>query len=745
MDKEASDNFRTGATLPLAFGLAIFISAVLLFSVQPLVGKLLLPLLGGAPSVWNTVMVFFQAMLLAGYAYAHFSFQRLGRFQPLVHVGLLLTAALVLPFTISPEESSGLQSTSPALWVLIVLAKSIGLPIFVLASTAPLLQKWFAATKHPSAKDPYFLYAASNLGSFGALFAYPLMIEPNLRLAGQVNYWTTGFWLLALSIAGCALLQKFHRAAPAAIANETAESPRIEPVSRKTILKWLALSFVPSSLMLGVTNYITTDVASVPLLWVVPLGLYLFTFVIAFSKHSRKAEETSSKAVPIFALAVVFTMLVQATEPVVVLVLIHLLFFLFATLQCHLKLANSRPPAAHLTQFYLWMSAGGVLGGIFNALLAPMLFSSIIEYPVMILVATLIGFPIREVRNPEWRFALPPIYGGAIVILLCGVAAAFIVMAGGTSIIAANILAGVVLLSCYLVLRRPVRYTLAIATLLLCTILFRQTQSRVIERHRNFFGVLRVVDDRHKPIRRLFHGTTVHGIQSRTPERKCDPSSYYHPLGPVSEITELFEQSTLPRHVGLIGLGAGAMLTYSKPDQKWTIYEIDPAVVRVAQDPDFFTYLRDCNRAALQIELGDAPLPLHKAPNATFGLLYVDAFSSDVIPMHLLSLEAVQLYRQKLVPDGILAFHISSRHFELEPLVANLGKALGLQCFTSTLGDLDAKAIADGGFESTWSILVPPSQVPAILKQASWYRVVPKEDSPLWTDDFSSLIGVLRF
>lgn len=740
METKPTAKGATSAALPIAFGAAIFLSAVLLFSVQPLVGKLLLPLLGGAPSVWNTVMVFFQAMLLAGYAYAHFSSQRLGRHQPVVHIVLLLIAGAPLPFGISSGQDSALQSSSPALWLLVVLTKCIGLPIFVLAATAPLLQKWFAATKHSSAKDPYFLYAASNLGSFGALFAYPLLIEPMLRLQGQVRYWSAGYWIFIAFIAGCAAIYKLNSAAEP---SEKITSEAAPPVTRGTIWKWLGLSFVPSSLMLGVTNYITTDVASVPLLWVLPLALYLFTFVIAFGKHSKRAEEGSSRIVPIMAIAVVFTMLVQATEPVVVLVLIHILFFLFGALQCHLKLAGSRPPAAQLTQFYLWMSLGGVLGGIFNALIAPMIFSSILEYPLMIVIATLIGFPARS--NPKSRFSLPPIYGGAAVILAFGIAAAMIAMASHRSVALGNILCGITLLACYLLMRRPVRYALAIGTLLLFTTLFRQTYSRVIERDRNFFGVLRVVDDAGQPLRRLFHGTTVHGIQSRTPERRCEPSSYYHPLGPVSEIAELFEKSQLPPEVALVGLGAGAMLTYAKPGQTWTVYEIDPDVIRVAQDPNFFTYLQDCNRAALKIELGDARLKLQSAGNGAYGLIYIDAFSSDVIPMHLLSLEAVKLYREKLVPNGLLAFHLSSRHFELEPLVANLAQALGLQCFTSTLGDLNPRAIAEGGFESTWCILVPEAQTPGILAQGTWTRVASSPQAPLWTDDFSSLLGVLRF
>ncbi len=736
---------RENAFLPIVFGATIFLSAVLLFSVQPLVGKLLLPLLGGAPSVWNTVMLFFQAMLLCGYAYAHWSFQRLGpRAQPVVHCGLLVIAALLLPFSIQARGGDSEQQWNhPAIWALITLTRSLGVPVFVLASTAPLLQKWFAQFSHSASKDPYFLYAASNMGSFGALFAYPLLLEPTLRLNQQLRFWAAGFWILGGCIAICAIVL-FVRRAPECDPVKDAVRPEAErSIPHLRVLKWIGLSFVPSSLMLGVTNYITTDVASIPLLWVLPLALYLFTFIIAFSKHSKRAELVSSRAIPILGIAVVFPILVQATEPVVVLVLLHLAFFFFAALQCHLKLANSRPPAEQLTAFYLYLSVGGVLGGIFNALLAPVLFSSILEYPLMILVATLIGYPERA--EPKQKLVIRPVYGGLLIVTLLAGASALVSLAAARSVGAGNLLAGVFLLLCFFLIRRPIRYTLALATLLVFTSLFRQSQSRVMERDRNFFGVLRVTNDADKPLRRLFHGTTIHGVQFTIPERHCEPLSYYHLEGPVAEIARLFQQTDLPRKVGLIGLGAGAMACYSQTNENWTLYEIDPAVVRIAQDTNYFTYLSECAKAPLAVELGDARLRLQRAEDGTFGLLYLDAFSSDVIPMHLLTSEALQLYRRKVAPNGILAFHLSSRHFELEPLVANLGKASNLHCFASVRGELSPKAIAEGGLDANWVILVTDALIPRVLANATWKRVIPDANAPFWTDDFSSLLRVLKF
>lgn len=725
-----------GLTFP--FAAAIFLSAALLFSLQPLVAKLLLPLLGGAPSVWNTVMVFFQAMLLAGYGYAHVSERKFGRFQPLVHVMLLIAAGLFLSFGFS-GQGQVLALTHPGLWLLLALLLNIGLPTFALASTAPLLQKWFSRTRHTSAKDPYFLYAGSNLGSFGALLAYPLVIEPFLRLQTQTRIWALGFWMLIVCIAVCAVLAR-TKARTDGYTNEAAAS---EGVAKPVMWKWVGLSFVPASLMLGVSNFITTDVASVPLLWVLPLGLYLLTFVIAFSKYSNRFDIPSSRAVPILALAVIFGIVVHGTEPVAALVLLHAAFFFAASLQSHLKLARSRPPTQQLTQFYLCMSVGGVMGGIFNGLVAPVIFDAVIEYPLMIVIATVIGFPQRTVH--KGKFSIPPVYGGATIILAFGIASALIVLVSTRNILIGNLLAGLIVLGCYVLVRRPIRFALALGTLLLFTSVFRQNRTGVIERDRNFFGVLRVEHDPQTSLRRLYHGTTLHGIQSLDPQRKCEPLSYYHREGPVSRVTELHRSNELSKNVGLIGLGAGAMVTYARPEERWTVYEIDPDVIRIARDQRFFTYLRDCTTAQVSIELGDARLRLQSAPDAHFGLLYVDAFSSDVVPMHLITVEAIKLYRRKLVPDGILAFHLSSRHFALAPLVANIGGALRLQCFESTEGDLNAQAIAEGGFESIWAILVPETRVEEVTAQGAWSRVDAQENGPLWQDDFSSLMGVFKF
>lgn len=723
--------------LPGVFSATILLSAALLFSIQPLVGKELLPLLGGAPAVWNTVMVFFQAMLLAGYAYAHASVRLFGlRAQPFVHLLLVLAAGCLLPFALRASLDAQLQVSHPALWALLILGRAIGIPVFVLAATAPLVQKWFASTRHRAAGDPYFLYAASNIGSFGALFAYPLLIEPFLRLKTQTGVWTIGFWGFAICLGLCAILRARNGAVAAP---QEASARKGETFTLKTIFRWIALSFVPSSLMLGVTTYITTDVASIPLLWVAPLALYLLTFVIAFGSPSSKLQMVSGRAVPILALAVVFPIVVQATEPVLILVLLHLIFFFVAALRCHLKLAASRPAATHLTAFYLYLSVGGVLGGIFNALVAPVIFSSVMEYPLMIVVATLIGFPMVErVRRSGEKVR------NALLVIGMLIGAALVARIAPRSIAISNAVAGVCLISAFLGLRTAAPYSLAIAALLAGTAFFRQAQSHVIARDRNFFGVLRVSNDAEKPLRRLFHGTTVHGIQFTIPERQCEPLSYYHSEGPVAEIARLFESVKLPRKVALVGLGAGAMITYGTADQHWTLYEIDPAVVRIAGDTNLFTYLGRCAKANFQFEMGDARLRLASAPDAGYGLIFLDAFSSDVIPMHLLTIEALRLYRQKLAPEGILAFHLSSRHFELEPLVARLGEELHLKCFASTKGELSPKAIAEGGLESNWVILVPDALVPQVLAQATWQRAAGGPKAPLWTDDFSSLLGVLK-
>ncbi len=681
-------------------------------------------------------MVFFQAMLLAGYAYAHWSVRALViRVQPWVHVGLLGVADCCRPFSIRGAAESTTQTHHPAIWALLTLTRALGVPVFVLASTAPLLQKLFASTVHPKAGDPYFLYAASNVGSFGALFAYPLLIEPLLPIPTQTRWWACGYWILTIGMAACARLRTSYDA----LLTEVGIDEKQSALSWSERLKWIGLSFVPSTLMLGVTSYITTDVASIPLLWVVPLALYLLTFVIAFGQPSPGLQMVSARALPILALAVVFPLLVQATEPVLILVVLHLVFFFTAALQCHLQLARLRPAAKQLTSFYLYLSLGGALGGIFNALVAPVAFRSVAEYPLAIVIAIVVAYP----KQPAERRRSPLLEGVGVVGLMA-TGSAFIARSGSINILAGNVIAGILLIGAFLFLRRPVTYALGLATLLGCTTAFRQAHSGLLERDRNFFGVLRVTNDADKPLRKLYHGTTIHGVQFTSPDRACEPLSYYHSEGPVGEIARLFESLPLPRRVALVGLGAGAMLTYSKPEESWTIYEIDPAVIRIARDTNLFTYLSQCARAPFRIELGDARLRLATAADSAYGLIFLDAFSSDVIPTHLLTIEALRLYRRTLAPGGILAFHLSSRHFELEPLVARLGNALGFRCFASTRGDLSPKAIAEGGLESNWVILVPDVVVPAVLSQATWQRIIPGEKAPFWTDDFSSLLGVLK-
>ena len=716
----------------------MLLSAILLFSVQPLLGKLLLPLLGGSPSVWNTVMVFFQAMLLAGYAYAHFSFRSLGmRWQPLGHLVILGLAALQLPFGLSDPEGVT-ETRAPALWVLLALTKAVGLPVFILASTAPLLQRWFATSSHKAASDPYFLYAASNLGSFGALLAYPLLIEPTLRLKTQGTSWAFIFWGFTAFIAVCAALARLN---PGASTEEKAPETSNIPIPRATVWKWIGLSFIPSSLMLGVTNYITTDVASLPLLWVIPLGLYLFTFVIAFGKRSEKLEKASSRAVPILALAAVFPMLVRATEPVWVFVLLHLLFFFFAALQCHLRLAAIRPPARNLTAFYLYLALGGVLGGIFNALVAPMIFSSVAEYPLMIVVATFAGFP-RMISTAPVKAGFAALPGTALVIVTMAIGAAGMAFASRWGVGAVNAVAGLFLVGAYLFFRTPSRYALALGVIFLLAAQFQLAQQKVLAQERNFFGVLRVTDHPAKPFRQLYHGTTIHGMQNI--EQRCQALSYYHPAGPVQEIDALFRKQQLPLEIGLVGLGAGAILAYAQPPDNWTLYEIDPAVVRIAQDTNYFTFLSHCTGQNASFQLGDARLKLQEAPEGHFGLLYIDAFSSDVIPMHLLTVEAFRLYLSRLAPEGILALHVSSRHFSLEPLVANLAKEVGRDCYRSRKGVLNPTAIEEGGIESVWVIVVPNCYREQLATDRAWTLLAPNQDAPLWSDDFSSLAGVLR-
>jgi hypothetical protein len=747
--------------LSLLFTATLFLSSALLFFVQPLFAKLVLPTLGGTPGVWNTCMVFFQTALLAGYAYAHLTPALLGvRLQALAHLALLAVPLALLPFG-DVARSAPPAGATPVVWLLTLLLTTVGLPFFVVAASGPLLQKWFAHTDHPAARDPYFLYAASNLGSLLALLGYPLVVEPALLLTGsdgrpllpllhttdaaarwplnQVTVWAAGYVALLILFILCASAVRRPAATKATPAGSTDE-PTPSALRR---LRWVALAFVPSSWMLSVTTYLTTDIAAIPLLWVVPLALYLLTFILAFGRRRLIPRRWVRQLQPLLAVMLAVVFLSEATEPVWLLVSLHLAGFTVAALWCHGELAGDRPAARHLTEFYLWLSVGGALGGLFNGLLAPVVFSGLLEYPLILVLAALLrcwpraGAPRRELNRADLvRPALLGVGTALLVLVLqaLGLPPGQLTMA---------VVFGPSAVVCYTFVDHPSRYAFGLAALLMAGHAYHGIHGRPLYRERSFFGVHRVNLDGQRGCHLLVHGNTVHGMQFLDPDKRRQPLTYYHPDGPIGRIFRQFSGPDAKPHVAVVGLGAGSLAAYGEPGQHFTFYEIDPMVARIARDPTFFTFLADCP-AQVEIELGDARLTLADAPNGRYGLLVIDAFSSDAIPLHLLTREALGLYLTKLADDGVLAFHISNRYLELAPVLANLAADAGLLAFGRDDLSVSEEEAADGKSPSRWVILVRDRNHLGSAARKMWFPLRPDPSFPLFTDSYSNLLRVFQ-
>lgn len=736
------------ALTPIVYGLTSFVSATMLFLIQPMFAKMILPLLGGAPAVWNTAVVFYQAVLLIGYLYSHLTTRLLGvRRQALVHAVLLLVPLAVLPIAV-PRGWSPPTDSTPVFWLLGLLAVAVGLPFFVVSTSSPLLQAWFARTGH---QDPYVLYAASNVGSMASLLGYPILIEPRLRLEEQSAVWSFGYILFIALFLICAALIARPPAAregdakPAAQPQAaTASSTEQLTISRR--LRWLGLAFIPSSLMMSVTTYITTQIAPIPLLWVIPLAIYLLTFILVFAGRQLLPQKLLVRAFPIVLTTLVILMLVQATQPLLLLALLHFVVFFLAAMICHGAIAADRPSPRHLTEFYLWMSAGGVLGGLFNALVAPLVFSTIVEYPLVLALACLalprFGADAEQPFFKRLDLVLPVAVGAVLAGLIIGGNA----LGVATSLLALVIFSIPALLA-FSFSRRPLRFGLAIGALFLVTsLLYTSSQGVVLTTRRSFFGLHRILLDPSGRYNTIAHGGTNHGMQSVDPAKKTIPLTYFYPTGPIGQVFTAYSGEASRQRVGVIGLGAGSLACYHRPGQQWTFYELDPLVEEIARDPRYFTYLRDCAPDA-NVILGDGRLSLAEAPAASYDLLILDAYSSDTIPVHLLTRESLALYLDKLAPGGVLAFHISNLYLNMKPVVASLAADANLVTLYQDDLDVSAEDAASGKYGSQWVVIARQSADFAPLAGNDRWRPlpVPTDDANLWTDSFSSILGLIRW
>jgi spermidine synthase len=725
---------------------ALFVSAFLLFWMQPLFTKMVLPLLGGSPAVWNTAMMFFQIVLLAGYGYAHLV-SRVARpnRQFWIHGAVVIAGLGFLPFGVVhgwiPPGGS-----SPILWLIGLLAVSVGLPFFALSASAPLLQAWFARSGHRLSGDPYFLYAASNSGSLLALLAFPLILEPSLTLAEQARAWMVVYAGLQILICGCALplrsklTSKLQRNTSESGTTENRTSSRQSIGWRQRSL-WIALAFVPSSLLLGVTSYIATDIASAPLLWIVPLALYLLSFIVAFSRRPllqpALALKAEAAAIVVVTVMVLLALIFSLGASLGLVSLLHLTTFFLIALVCHTELASRRPDAEDITEFYFCMSIGGAAGGVFNALIAPLIFSAAYEYYLGLAAAcALRGFIDR--RSPA-RNSLDLVLPLLLATFVAAIAYERIDRT------APEFLGRLIFLLptaglLYSFRERPVRFTLGVAGVL-GSAMFVQASVGVLHQERSFFGVNRVkVQNQGRQIA-LIHGTTAHGAEYVDANRRLEPLMYFARSGPVGQV---FGSRGDLHTVGVIGLGTGALSCYSKPGQEWTFYEIDGAIERIALNAAYFHYLDSCGRG-VKIVLGDGRLSIRTAPNNYYDLIIIDAFSSDSIPLHLITKEAMSLYMEKLAAHGTILFHISNRYLRLAPVVATLAETVGAVA-RDELYDPSPQELAQGATASEWIAIARSNEDLAFLdKEPRWKPLVSRPGARPWTDDFSNIVSVIKW
>ncbi|MGA2139961.1 MAG: fused MFS/spermidine synthase [Verrucomicrobiia bacterium] len=737
----------------ILFTATIFFGALLLFSVQPMVGRMLLPVLGGAPAVWNTTLVFYQAALLAGYAYAHFATKWLGvRRQAALHLPVLLLPLLALPIAI-PYGWTPPPAQNPIPWLLGTLAVTVGLPFFVVSATSPLLQRWFSAGGHHHADDPYFLYAASNGGSLLALVSYPFLVEPRLGLGQQSRWWAAGYIALVVLTAICgAWVWRVarHPVTAEEPASRTASNSSVERLTWRRRLRWVLLAFVPCSLMLSVTTYVTSEIAPIPLMWVIPLGIYLLTFVLVFARRRLVPHQWMVWALPVAAVILV-TMLARMTlkaQSFMALgwpVAAHFAGLFIVAMLCHGELANDRPAVSHLTEFYLWISAGGVLGGMFNALLAPLIFPTVLEYPITLLLACAL-IPQRNAKASTQRAWL---LDAALPALLGLFTAGLILMVEHARGISPGLALALECVPpaalCLWFFRRPLRLALGVLAILLATTFALRPEARTLLIARSFFGINRVeLFPGAEYIHILMHGTTPHGMQSLEPRSRRTPLLYYTRSGPLGVALAALPND-LRNRVALVGLGAGTIACYAEPGQEWTFYEIDPEVERIARDPRYFTYLQDCP-ATVKVVLGDARLSLQNVPDGRFGILVLDAYNSDTIPLHLVTREALALYLQKSDPNGALILHITNRHVDLEPVFARLIQDAGLfaLCWNdpSSLEEYDRTL----RMQSRWLVISRnPQRLSPLAADARWHPPRIQPGLPPWTDDYESVFSVFHW
>ncbi|MGH1349535.1 MAG: spermidine synthase [Methyloligellaceae bacterium] len=728
----------SNSLLLISFMSSLFLSAMLLFAIQPMFAKMVLPRLGGAPAVWSVAMCFFQAMLLAGYAYAHGLIRWFGLRKGIsIHMVVLFLAITTLPIGIAAGWDSP-PETGIRLWVVGLLTFSIGLPFFALSGNGPLLQAWFSRSDHHHANDPYFLYGASNFGSLLALLCYPVLLEPNLRLNEQSMAWSSGFIVLTILVGLSAMLiWNNGRAVQKTQETET----KTEDFGWVRRISWVLLAFIPSALLVAVTNHITTDVAAAPFMWIAPLSLYLITFIITFQRKPILSQKLMVLVQPFLIGGLLASILFPISKFWLVFLCIHLLAFFVTAMVCHGRLVELRPKAKDLTEFYLWMSFGGMLGGLFAGLVAPYVFSTVVEYPLLIVLGLLARPGITSLTKMATLRQILII--ALSIIAITGIAYLVNYVHQGEVIAklpAAYIIICALLITAVIGSRQtPLWMAGFLAAAFISGPLLQPNASKK-ESFRGFFGVNYVSESSDGKYRLLTHGTTLHGAQKIDGASPPEPLTYYHYDSAFADAFKVLRKDRELKTVGIVGLGAGSLACYKRPDELWTFYEIDPLVVQIASDSSRYTFLSDCAPKAPVI-IGDARLTLQKDKKLKFDFLVIDAFSSDVVPVHLLTVEALKMYEAKLNENGVLLLHISNRNMNLAPVVSALAKKAG---FSGMIGLKEPKKDA-GRYKTAAKVAVLAKNAESLkgFQGLEDWSPLPEPSAKVWKDDYSDVLGVI--
>ncbi len=725
----------TTSTYYQVFAATLFLSAFLLFSIQPMFTKFVLPVLGGTPAVWSVAMVFFQALLLAGYVYAHF----LTRYVPrrlAVFLHLLVTALAfaTLPFGLDPGVSEP-PAQGEAWWLIKVFLASIGLPFFTLSANGPLLQAWAAPLAEQKGLNVYRLYGVSNAGSFLALFGYLAVLEPLLTLSQQSEVWRLGFALLFLGLGLCALL-----AAPY-LPTAAAQRDEAPPIALTRKLHWIALAAIPSGLLVAVTSYIQTDVASFPFLWVVPLSIFLLSFILAFRSQSGGIERIWNLA-QVMSVAVALLSTLPFPYNMVALpfwlqMAAALVALLSTAMVCHGALYGLRPTVGRLTDFYVCLSIGGVLGGLFAGLIAPFIFNQVTEYPLLLVAGLLARPQLWEATTPKKHIVTQ------LVLVFCVTWGVFLLLPAGSGL---NY--SLALVACFIamLLARHAAQSVARIGVVMCAVLLSAQWQGEGDVRRGFFGVVRVIDMEGGALRTMVHGTTLHGAMRRSeagPQAKPTPLSYYAADGALAGALNLarLDSSGVSVRAGVVGLGVGSMACHARLGDRWTFFEIDPIVIDIAQDAGKFTFLTRCG-AGMRIRQGDARLKLRREPDKSFDYLLIDAFSSDSIPTHLLTVEAVRDYLRTVSNKGVLVFHISNRHLDLAPILSRAAAELKVSAFVKRKR-YSEREVAQFKTANDAVILLRDPQLAKMAIARGWKPLPVDLNEALWTDDYVNLLGAL--